>query len=258
MIDFICVVPAREGSTRFPGKLIEDLWGEPVVFHVLCACAKSDAQKVFLATDSERIKEKVETSVLKTRKLSQSEKSKISVRIIRGKNIKSGTDRVSELIKILQDEDQNLPEIVVNVQGDEPLISPKIINAVVKALEEDKEASISTYGFLSSDADEFKNPNRVKIAVSQNGYAIYFSRAPIPYGAKKFIIHGGIYAFRKSELLKFSNLPQSKNEVLERLEQLRAIDNGMKIKVVVGKKKLFPVDTKEDLKFLRKLKKFKT
>jgi 3-deoxy-manno-octulosonate cytidylyltransferase (CMP-KDO synthetase) len=257
MNDFICVVPARESSKRFPGKLIEDLWGEPVVFHVLCACAKSEAQKVFLATDSGRIKEKSEFSISKTKKLTQSEKAKIFVRIVKGKNIKSGTDRVAELVRILQEENQNVPEIVVNVQGDEPLISPKIINGVVRVLAEDKQASISTYGFLSSDMDEFKNPNRVKIVVSQNGYAIYFSRAPIPYGAKNFIIHAGIYAFRKSELLKFSNLPQSKNEVLEKLEQLRAIDNEMKIKVLVGKKKLFPVDTEEDLKFLRNLKKFK-
>jgi len=257
MMDFICVIPAREGSTRFPGKLIEDLWGEPVVFHVICSCAKSYAQKVFLATDSEKIKEKIESSILRSKKLSQYQKNKISIRIVKERSIKTGTDRVAHLIRILEEEGEKVPEIVVNVQGDEPLISPEIINKVAKALSDDTQASISTYGFLSKDLHEFRNPNRVKIVVSQNGDAIYFSRSPIPYGAKNFIIHTGIYAFRKDKLLKFSSLPQSKNEALEKLEQLRAIDNGMKIKVLVGKKKLFPVDTEKDLKFLRNLKKFK-
>jgi len=257
MVDFICVIPAREGSTRFPGKLIEDLWGEPVVFHVICSCAKSHAQKVFLATDSEKIKEKIESSILRSKKLSQYQKNKVSIRIVKERSIKTGTDRVAHLIRMLEGEGEKVPEIVVNVQGDEPLISPEIINKVAEALADDTQASISTYGFLSKDLHEFRNPNRVKIVVSQNGDAIYFSRSPIPYGAKNFIIHTGIYAFRKDKLLKFSSLPQSKNEALEKLEQLRAIDNGMKIKVLVGKKKLFPVDTEKDLKFLRNLKKFK-
>ncbi len=235
---FVCVIPAREKSKRFPGKLLKPLMGKPVILHVLEACIKSDAKKVFVATDSENIKRVVSAWAKNIDR-----KEKVIVEIVRGREIRSGTDRVAKLVR----KRVRGADIVVNVQGDEPLITPYIINKVAFSLYSDKNADISTYGFISDD-NEAENINRVKIVVDRKSYAIYFSRAKIPFGSSKWIIHSGIYAFRLWTLLKFAKLPPSSNEKSERLEQLRAIDNNMKIKVVIGRRKLISVDTEEDIR----------
>jgi len=270
---FICVIPAREKSKRFPYKLLAEINGEKVITKVVESCAKSLAEEVIVATDSMKIKKVVDEFAEKKKKEGKKWALKIKSEIVRGKDIKSGTDRVAKYIfekrKIKsenkgyeksdnaegnsKDGENKVPEIIVNVQGDEALITPEIINKVAKALEEDEKADISTYGFVSEDKKEIENPNRVKIVVSQEGYALYFSRSPIPYSSKSYIIHTGIYAFRKNSLLKFSKLKPTQNEKTEKLEQLRALDNGMKIKIVIGRKKLIPVDTKEDLKEIMKI-----
>lgn len=249
--NFICVIPAREKSKRFPSKLIKYLDRFPVIFYVVLACAKSKAKNVFVATDSPKIKKEIEKSLQKS-KIPKKLKDKIKIKIVKGRKIKSGTDRVAELVK--RELKSKSTEIIVNVQGDEPLITPEIINKVAHALAKDKNADIATYGFISQEKNEIENPNRVKIAVSEKGnYALYFSRSPIPYGAKKFIIHTGIYAFREKSLIRFASLKPTENEKTEKLEQLRALDNGMKIKMVIGKKKLLPIDTPQDLQKLKKI-----
>lgn len=245
-MEFFCVIPAREKSKRLPRKLLYNISGKPVILYTVSACLLSKAKKVFVATDSKQIKDNL------MRFFHSYNKNKLEVHIVKGKEIKSGSDRVGKLIKILS-KNYRIPEVVVNVQGDEPLITPSIINSVALSLMRDKNADICTYGFWSSDPKEINNPNRVKIVVDSRNYAIYFSRSPVPYGAKKFIIHAGIYAFRLESLYKFLKTNQSVIEKVERLEQLRAIDNGMKIKVVIGRKKLFPVDTPEDLKIVEKI-----
>lgn len=249
MIDFFCVVPARENSKRLPKKLLLRLFGREVLIHTVSACIKSKARKVFVATDSQRIKEVVEDFRNSSPKhLSE----KLEVRIVRGKDIRSGSDRVGKLIQILKREGVKIPSVVVNVQGDEPLITPHVINSVVLSLVRDKRSDIATYGFLSSEETEYMNPNRVKIVVDSDNFAIYFSRSQIPFRAKKYIIHGGIYAFRTGALFKFLKMKQTQNEKTEKLEQLRAIDNGMKIKVFIGSTKLIPVDTNQDVKTIGK------
>lgn len=249
MSGFFCVIPARENSKRLPRKLLLEVFGKPVVVHTALACLKSEAKKVFVATDSRDIKRAVEDFCLSNRALS----NKIEVRMVRGRNIKTGSDRVGELIRSLESEGVEIPDVVVNVQGDEPLITPDIINSVARELFADKRADISTYGFWSADEKEYRNPNRVKIVLGKDNFALYFSRAPIPFGAKRYIIHTGIYAFRTDVLKLFLILKQTENEKTERLEQLRAIDNGIRIKVVVGRRKLIPIDTIEDLRIVRSL-----
>lgn len=249
MDDFFCVVPARENSKRLPRKLLLKLFGREVLIHTVSSCIRSRAKKVFVATDSDRIK----NTVLRFKdSLPRNLAEKLDVFVVRGKDIKSGSDRVGKLIQILKQEGVKIPGIVVNVQGDEPLITPHIINSVVLSLARDKRADIATYGFWSSEKTEYMNPNRVKIVVDPQGFAIYFSRSQIPFGAEKYILHAGIYAFRTDALFKFLKMKQTENEKKEKLEQLRAIDNGMKIKVFVGSKKLIPVDTHQDIKTIIK------
>ncbi|MCS7213624.1 MAG: 3-deoxy-manno-octulosonate cytidylyltransferase [Candidatus Calescibacterium sp.] len=250
MTDFFCVIPAREDSKRFPKKLLFKMFGKEIIIHTVYACARSRAQKVFVATDSEIINELI-TNFKNTLKSEVGEK--IETKIVRGKKIKSGSDRVGELIRILRIGGAKIPDIIVNVQGDEPLITPSIINSVADFLAENNEADISTYGFWSDDKREYENPNRVKIVIGKDNFALYFSRSPIPFGAKKYVIHSGIYAFRLNSLEKFLSLKQTHNEKTEKLEQLRALDNGMKIRVLVGKKKLIPVDTPEDVKNINRI-----
>ncbi len=240
--NFICAIPAREKSKRFPGKIIYKINEIPLIIYVIKSCLRSSAKKVIVATDSQNVK-KVISEYIPTH-------PKLAIKIIKGRNIKTGTDRVAELVKRIKIKNN---EIIVNVQGDEPLMSPEIINKVASELKKDKKADISTYGFITQNRAEIENPNRVKIVIDRNSYALYFSRNPIPYGSRKYLIHTGIYAFRKKSLLKFTSLETSKNEISEKLEQLRALDNSMKIKVVVGEKRTHPVDTEDDIKEVLKL-----
>ena len=253
---FICVIPAREKSRRFPRKLLAEINGQKIITKVVENCAKSLAEEVIVATDSLHIKKVVDKFVENKKKEGKTWAEKIRSEIVKGKGIKSGTDRVARYISMYEKRSgKKERRIIVNVQGDEPFITPGIINKTVMTMEEDKEAEISTYGFISEDKKEIMNPNRVKIVVSPFGYAVYFSRSPVPHGGTKYIIHTGIYVFRPEALMKFACLKPTKNEKTEKLEQLRAIDNGMKIKVVIGITKTISVDTKEDLEKIKSVQK---
>ena len=255
---FICVIPAREKSRRFPYKLLAEINGQKIVTKVAENCAKSLAEEVVVATDSYRIKKVVDEFVERKKKEGKKWAEKIRSEIVKGKGIKSGTDRVAKYIFMCEKRNgKKERRIIVNVQGDEPLITPEIINKTVTSMGEDRKAEISTYGFISEDREEIMNPNRVKIVVSPFGYAVYFSRNPVPHGGTKYIIHTGIYVFRPEALVKFSRLKPTQNEKVEKLEQLRAIDNGMKIKVVIGRTKTISVDTKEDLEKINRIRKKK-
>lgn len=234
--DVLCVIPARERSTRFPSKLLAKIDDESVIVKTVGQCLKTGFKTV-VATDSEKIADEVERKFQKS----------VQVFFVK-EQVSSGTERVALCVRKMGVK----PEIIVNVQGDEPTITPEIIKLTVKELESSR-ADISTYGFETEDEDEIKNPNRVKVVLNPQGYALYFSRSPVPWGSRKFIIHTGIYAFRYDALFKFVSLPPSENEKTEKLEQLRAIDNGMKIKVVVGKVKTHPVDVPEDIKKVREI-----
>jgi len=236
-LKFHVIIPARHASTRFPGKPLADLAGKPMVVHVCERAKKSGAAAVHVATDDERIAEAVRAhghSVVMTRA-----------------DHPSGTDRLAEAAKKLKLRDS---DVVVNVQGDEPLIAPKLIAQVARLLEK-KKASMSTACHeIHGDAT---NPNVVKVVLDREGYALYFSRSQIPYPREAGAIvyrHAGIYGYRVSFLKKYARLRPAPLEKSEALEQLRALWHGFRIAVVVSETEIPPgVDTPQDLDAVRRM-----
>jgi 3-deoxy-manno-octulosonate cytidylyltransferase (CMP-KDO synthetase) len=240
MSKFVVIVPARYASSRFPGKPLADLGGRPMVVRVCEQAAKSGAAAVHVATDDERIAAAV-------RKLGHSA-------LMTRADHASGTDRIAEAAKILKLKDE---DVVVNVQGDEPLISPPLIAQVASALEKQSDASVATACHAIHDEASLSSPNVVKVVLDAKGYALYFSRSRIPYpreaGATCYR-HAGIYAYRAGFLSKFSSLKESPLEKAEALEQLRVLWHGYRIAVTVSETGIPPgVDTPQDLEAVRRM-----
>ena len=234
----IGVIPARWGATRFEGKVLANLMGKPVVQHVWENAKKAKTlDDLVVACDDERIFKVVVGFGGKA--------------VYTSPDQPSGTDRLAEVVNPLD------VDIAVNIQGDEPLMKPILIDNLVIALQNEKSAQMATVIKKIEDESELTNSNVVKVVVDKNGYAIYFSRYAIPYnrtsstdGKKRptYFKHIGIYAFTKDFLFTFRNLPNSSLENAEKLEQLRAIENGYKIKTVETKLDTIGVDTPEDLR----------
>ena len=239
---FKVVIPARYASTRLPGKPLLDIAGKPMIIRVAEQAIKSGASEVVIATDFEKIMQAAATHHIKA----------VMTRI----DHVSGTDRIAEVAQTLNWADD---DIVVNVQGDEPLIDPILINQVAEHLALNLNAVMATACHAIHDEASMMNPNIVKIVMDANSYALYFSRAPIPYPrdeAHKQTIeahrHIGIYAYRVGFLKKYATLAPSNLEKIESLEQLRVLQNGYKIGVAVTKyAPVTGVDTQEDLDFVR-------
>ncbi|MEW6416853.1 MAG: 3-deoxy-manno-octulosonate cytidylyltransferase [Nitrospirota bacterium] len=260
----VVIIPARYESTRFPGKPLYPLKGEPIIQYVYNNSKLSHlADDVIVATDSEKILEKVQTFGGKA--------------IMTDKKHPSGTDRIAEVAKSMD------YEIIVNVQADEPLIRPEMIDDVITLLD-DRRASIGTLVKKIEDPGEIIDPNVVKVVFDKERFALYFSRAPIPYNRDKWKLqskeqrakgkefesifelqapssklqafrcykHIGIYSYRREVLLSFANMQQTELEKIEKLEQLRALENGMKIKVKETFFETYGVDTPEDLQKVEK------
>jgi len=234
------IIPARYASSRFPGKPLADLGGRPMVVHVCERARASGAHSVTVATDDERIFTAVEQAghhALMTRA-----------------DHPSGTDRIAEAAAALG---LGGDEIVVNVQGDEPLIAPGQIKDVAVVLARERRASIATAAHPIHDRAALANPNVVKVVLDAAGYALYFSRSPVPYPREAGGIwyrHAGIYAYRTGFLKKFSSMKPSPLEQTEALEQLRALWHGYRIAVTVSKATIPPgVDTPQDLEAVRKM-----
>jgi len=237
MDNILCVIPVRYGSTRFPGKPLAKILDKPMVQWVWENAKKVKIiDRVIIATDDDRI--------------FQTAKNFGAEVIMTDKNCKSGTDRVSEVAKKIK------CSIVVNLQGDEPLISSKTIEITIKELLKDKKAVVSTPVCRVYDKKELNDPNFVKVVFDKNKYAMYFSRVIIPFIAHHsslrknfpFYKHIGLYVYRKNFLEKFSKMGESQLEKIEKLEQLRILENGYKIKVVVVNDRTIPVDNPEDIK----------
>lgn len=247
-IRIIAVIPARWGSTRFPGKPLTLLHGHPMIEYVYRRASRSAlVDYVCIATDDERIADAVRGF-------------DGNVRMTRDDHA-SGTDRVAEVAAV-EDAD-----VVVNIQGDEPLIHPDDIDAGIKPLVDESGLEMSTLAVAFGSPEEFLDPNAVKVARGENGNALYFSRAPIPYSrdalsgedkayeeilenweqvSPKPLKHLGFYAFRRESLLRFAGLGPSPLEELERLEQLRALEDGLAIRVVEINRDTVGVDRPED------------
>jgi 3-deoxy-manno-octulosonate cytidylyltransferase (CMP-KDO synthetase) len=249
-VSFIVIIPARYASSRFPGKPLADLGGKAMVVRVAEQAVKSGASEVIVATDHQGIADCVKAAghdVVMTRA-----------------GHASGTDRIAEVAARRR---YGPRRIVVNVQGDEPLIAPALIRRVAENLERHREAEIATAAHPLADAREASDPNVVKVVLDLAGYALYFSRAPIPY-ARDAYAHGirtlprglpvyrhlGIYAYRASFLRDFTKLEPPAIERFEALEQLRALAHGYRISVAITKSAPQPgIDTPADLERARRL-----
>ena len=235
----ICVIPARYSSTRLPGKPLKDICGKPMICRVWerASRAKSVAE-VIVATDDERI-------------LSAVEKNFGRAMMTRADH-KTGTDRLAEVAEKFSD-----AEVVVNVQGDEPLIEPSLIDELVALFVADENLQMATVATELTDENEMKNPNNVKVVLDKNNDALYFSRSLIPFprnvGKSKIFKHIGIYAYRRNFLLAYAKMEPTPLEQSESLEQLRALENGFKIRVIKSSCKFIGVDTEEDLKLVNKI-----
>lgn len=247
----VAVIPARYSSTRLPGKPLLDIAGKPLVVWVAeRARTASSISRTIVATDDPRIADAVSAAGFDA--------------VITRADHLSGTDRIAEVAHNLS------ADIIVNVQGDEPLIDPETINRAVNALIEDPSAQMSTTCEPITEAADVLNPSVVKVTFDENGYATGFSRKPIPLpnqtGEQQgssgssldssgllstFRKHTGLYAYRRDFLLKFARWPASESETRESLEQLRALDRGIKIKVVEAASPSIGVDTPEDLERVR-------
>ncbi len=244
----IAIIPARYASTRLPGKLLREIAGKPLILHTLGQAAKAhNVSRVIVATDDERIFRVVADAGGEA--------------VMTSTEHRSGSDRIAEVAT-------HLPanSIVVNVQGDEPMISSRVIEAAVDTFVSDDAADIATTCESITESDELISANVVKVATDECGYAIYFSRSPIPYpredvsgyhsleeaiSSKPQILtlfrkHTGLYVYGREYLLEFAKMPQTKLEQIEMLEQLRALENGAKIRVVEVDESSIGVDTPED------------
>ena len=227
----IIIIPARLASTRLPNKPLAMIEGKTMIQRVYEQALKANLGEVIIATDGEKIANEIKKFGGKY--------------ILTNPDLQSGTDRIYSAYKLLNEDF----DIIVNVQGDLPNIDPNVISECVNlALEND--CDIATVASKISDISEINNPNVVKIALAQNGLALYFSRSPIPFSKNindDYFHHIGIYAYKKNALEKFINLMPSPLEKRESLEQLRALENGMKIAVKIVNAHPLSVDTKEDL-----------
>ena len=233
----LVVIPARLNSSRLPNKVLLKVQGKSIIEYVYRQVEKSQlVDKIIVATDSEIVLKDVNNFGGEA--------------VLTSSKHQSGTDRVAEVAK-----KYNFKNII-NVQGDEPNISPNLIDSLFFELENEKVYFVSAMSLINS-FDEVANPNVVKVICDINNYAIYFSRSQIPFIRDNdfqvdFFKHIGIYGFKKDFLIKYSKLPQTNLELSEKLEQLRAIENGYKIKMVKTDYNSFGIDTLEDFENFKK------
>jgi len=246
-MNVIAIIPARYGSTRLDGRPLLDIAGKPMVQWVYERAKKAKLiRDVLVATDDKRVMSAVERFGGKA--------------VMTSSSHRSGTDRIAEAAGSLN------ADVIVNVQGDEPLIEPEMIDEAIKPLLAESSLLISTLKTKIANEEELKDPNVVKVVTDREGFALYFSRYPIPYerersqksevrSQKKNIHykHIGLYIYRRDFLLQFAKMKPTPLEDAEKLEQLRVLENGYKIKVVETKYNSIGVDTKEDLEKVRKL-----
>lgn len=240
-MNIIAVIPARYASTRFPAKLLQDLGGKSVIVRTYeAALATNLFDDVFVVTDSDLIFKEIESNGGKA--------------IMSMKEHESGSDRIAEAV-----ENMNV-DVVVNVQGDEPFINKEALSQLVEVFKNDtdKKVDLASLMFEITEKNEISNPNNVKVIVDQQGFALYFSRSVIPFPRAenvgvRYMKHIGIYAFRKEALMDFYRLPMLSLEASEKLEQLRYLEYGKRIRMIETSHGSIGIDTPEDLEKAREL-----
>lgn len=237
-MDVIGVIPARYSSTRFTAKVLAPIAGKPMIQHVWERAKQSKIlDDLIIACDNELVEKAAREFGAKV--------------VMTSKQHTCGSDRISEVVNPLD------VKIVVNIQGDEPLVNPMMIDNVARALLDDSSINMATIKKRITDPALINDPNVVKVVTDKNGFALYFSRAAIPYLAAGsdvspvYYKHIGLYAYTKDFLFTYRNIPVSSLERTEKLEQLRVLEEGFRIKVIETKFDTFGVDTPEDLERLK-------
>jgi 3-deoxy-manno-octulosonate cytidylyltransferase (CMP-KDO synthetase) len=243
----IAIIPARYGSTRFEGKPLVNILGKSMIQRVYEGVSQSRLiEEVLVATDDQLIFKEVHRFGGQA--------------VMTSSSHRTGTDRIAEVAR------KKKAEIIVNVQGDEPLIQGKTVDKAIRPMVRDKTLPMSTLATPLEDMEEWLNPNVVKLTVDQDGFALYFSRSPIPFPQgfnleaafrtspkrikaphQKALRHIGLYVYRRDFLLRYANMKPTPLEEIEKLEQLRVLENGYRIRVAVVDYKPFHVDTPQDL-----------
>jgi 3-deoxy-manno-octulosonate cytidylyltransferase (CMP-KDO synthetase) len=243
-MNIIGIIPSRYGSTRLPAKSLADIHGKPMVQHVYERATESKLiTRVVVATDDERIDSAVKRFGGES--------------VMTSPEIQSGSDRIAWAARSIDGAD-----IIVNIQGDEPLIDPAMIDQTIRLLLDDAAAVAGTAVKVIQDAREITNPNIVKVVLDRSGYALYFSRSPIPHvrdqadlsiwpAQTTFYKHFGLYVYRSEFLQRFTSWAPSALERAEKLEQLRILENGCRIKCAITEAESIAVDTQEDLDRVR-------
>lgn len=239
-MNFVCIIPSRYASTRLPGKPLCDIAGKPMVQRVYEQAAKArKLSAVVVAVDNPKVYDTVVTfggHAVMTRE-----------------DHENGTARLAEAVGHFPDAD-----VIINVQGDEPLIAPDVIDALCQVFEEDSQVPMATVA-APLQADEYDDPSAVKVVLNKKGEALYFSRSLIPYPRHTFAESGvtpykhiGIYAYRRDFLLAYAKMAPTPAEQAESLEQLRVLENGYKIKVITTNHQFIGIDTPDDLEHIRR------
>ncbi len=236
----IAMIPARYEASRFPHKLMQDLNGKSVIMRTYEAVIQTQLfDDVYVITDSPIIYNEVADNGGKV--------------LMSKNNHETGSDRIAEAIENIEG------DLVINVQGDEPFVSKAILEKLIEVYQKDLEnkVDVASLVFPLTEKSDIENPNNVKVVLDNENFAMYFSRAPIPYPRdeqfSKYFQHIGVYAFRKEALIRFSQLPMGMLEKAEKLENLRFIANGMRVKMVITEHKSIGIDTPEDLEKARLL-----
>jgi len=237
-MNVVGIIPARYASTRFEGKILANILGKPMIQHVWERAKQSKMlDDLIIACDDERVK-----------KIAEDFGANV---VLTSKDHESGSDRLTEIVQPLD------VKIVINIQADEPLIHFTMLDSLARAILDEPSIAMATLIKKITNKEELSNPNIVKVVIDRDNYAIYFSRASIPYLRddnvdQVYYKHLGIYAYTKDFLFTFKNLPESNLEKAEKLEQLRAIESGYKIKTVQTNIETISVDTPEDLELVKR------
>jgi len=234
-METIGVIPARYSSTRFPGKVLADIMGKPMIQHVWERAKQARIlDEVIIACDQEEVKDAAVKFGAKA--------------VMTSKSHTCGTDRIAEVVNPLD------VKIIINIQADEPLVHPTMIDSVARALIDDPKVSMATVMKRTEDLNIINDFNVVKVVTDKSGFALYFSRSAIPHLAANseiknpsYFKHIGLYGYTKDFLFTYKNLPVSNLESIEKLEQLRVLEEGFRIKVIETKFDTFGIDTPEDL-----------
>ncbi|MCL4549764.1 MAG: 3-deoxy-manno-octulosonate cytidylyltransferase [Bacteroidetes bacterium] len=239
------IIPARFASSRLMGKPLADIGGKPMIQHTYHSAKKSKLlDKVIIAVDDDKVYRVVKDFGAEV--------------YMTPKNCTSGSDRIALVAQQIQD-----AAIIVNIQGDEPFIKGKMIDQAIEPLLFDKKVSVSTLARRITNVEEMKSPSVVKVVFDYNNFALYFSRSPIPFvrdaksnlekiQSAEIYKHIGLYVYRREALLKFTNLKPTDLEQIEKLEQLRFLENGMRVKIVYTEYDSLSVDTPKDLELARR------